>query len=93
MQNVLGMSVVGSDYDELKQYNLAEIYDPTPKSNTKTGSGVATMAEDKDDSTPSDVAVKGSGLENDVIHTERGQADKTSLDLEKAADGAHLTTS
>lgn len=25
------MSVVGSDYEELKRYNLAEIYNPTPK--------------------------------------------------------------
>lgn len=25
------MSVVGSDFEELKQFNLAEIYDPTPK--------------------------------------------------------------
>ncbi|KAL9095534.1 MAG: hypothetical protein Q9165_002405 [Trypethelium subeluteriae] len=30
-KNVCGMSVVGSDYDRLKRYNLAEIYDPTPK--------------------------------------------------------------
>ena len=87
------MSVVGSDYDELKQYNLAEIYDPTSKLNTKTGGGVATMAEKKDDSTPSDVAVRGSGLEDEVIHTEKGQADKTSLDPEMAADGGHLMAS
>lgn len=25
------MSVVGSDFEELKQFNLSEIYDPTPK--------------------------------------------------------------
>ncbi|KAJ5601653.1 THUMP domain protein [Penicillium lagena] len=31
LQNVIGMSVVGSDYDQLKRYNLAEIYAPTPK--------------------------------------------------------------
>lgn len=30
-QNVIGMSVVGSDYDKLKRFNLAELYDPTPK--------------------------------------------------------------
>lgn len=28
---MLGMSVVGSDFENLKRYNLAEIYDPTPK--------------------------------------------------------------
>ncbi|KAL6721025.1 hypothetical protein ACLMJK_000125 [Lecanora helva] len=33
-RNVLGMSVVGSDFEELKQFNLAEIYDPTPKPST-----------------------------------------------------------
>ena len=31
MQNVIGMSVLGSDYDQLKRFNLAELYSPTPK--------------------------------------------------------------
>ena len=31
------MSVVGSDFDELKQFNLAEIYDPTPKPKVEKG--------------------------------------------------------
>ncbi|EEA27451.1 THUMP domain protein [Talaromyces marneffei ATCC 18224] len=31
VQNVIGMSVVGSDYDALKRFNLMEIYSPTPK--------------------------------------------------------------
>ncbi|KAI9801232.1 MAG: hypothetical protein M1825_003506 [Sarcosagium campestre] len=30
-KNICGMSVVGNDYEELKRYNLAEIYDPTKK--------------------------------------------------------------
>ncbi|KAF2500532.1 hypothetical protein BU16DRAFT_249760 [Lophium mytilinum] len=30
-QNVCGMSVVGSDYEQLKRYNIAEIYEPTAK--------------------------------------------------------------
>ncbi|KAL8794026.1 MAG: hypothetical protein Q9195_003432 [Heterodermia aff. obscurata] len=30
-RNVLGMSVVGSDFEKLKRFNLAELYDPTPK--------------------------------------------------------------
>lgn len=30
-QNIMGMSVVGGDYDQLKRYNLAELYSPTPK--------------------------------------------------------------
>ena len=28
------MSIVGSDFEELKQYNLAEILDPKPKPDT-----------------------------------------------------------
>ncbi|GAQ04361.1 uncharacterized protein C25H2.10c [Aspergillus lentulus] len=31
IQNVVGISVAGSDYDKLKRYNLAELYTPTPK--------------------------------------------------------------
>ena len=30
-RNVLGMSVVSGDYERLKRFNLAEIYDPTPR--------------------------------------------------------------
>lgn len=30
-QNIMGMSVVEGDYDQLKRYNLAELYSPTPK--------------------------------------------------------------
>jgi tRNA acetyltransferase TAN1 len=30
-QNVCGMSVVGNDFEELKRFNLAEIYQPTPQ--------------------------------------------------------------
>ncbi len=30
-RNVLGMSVVDSDYDQLKRFNLSEIWDPTPR--------------------------------------------------------------
>lgn len=79
------MSVVGSDYDELKQYNLAEIYDPTPKLKSKTSNGAAAKVEDKDDEPPSVVAV------DDVMPT-MSYDDKTSLDSEKAADDAHLTS-
>ncbi|KAJ5239732.1 hypothetical protein N7468_004351 [Penicillium chermesinum] len=31
VQNVIGMSVVAGDYDELKRYNIAEIYAPSAK--------------------------------------------------------------
>ncbi|GLI73142.1 hypothetical protein PoHVEF18_001352 [Penicillium ochrochloron] len=37
-QNIIGMSVVGSDYDQLKRFNLAEIYDPAPKPEPKDDS-------------------------------------------------------
>ncbi|KAE9994546.1 hypothetical protein EG327_008059 [Venturia inaequalis] len=29
-KNICGVSVVGSDFEELKRYNLSEIFDPTP---------------------------------------------------------------
>jgi hypothetical protein len=35
------MSVVGSDFEELKQYNLAEIYDPTPKPDAESNNAKA----------------------------------------------------
>ncbi|KAJ5916269.1 hypothetical protein N7504_000284 [Penicillium tannophilum] len=41
VQNVIGMSVVGNDYDQLKRFNVAEIYDPSPK-------GVDTPAKEKE---------------------------------------------
>ncbi|KAF6235588.1 hypothetical protein HO173_006271 [Letharia columbiana] len=90
-RNILGMSVVGSDYDELKQYNLAEIYDPTPKLKAKTSIGAAPEVKDKDDKPPSDVAPNGHGPKDDVIPMEKSEDDKTSLDSQKAADDAHLT--
>lgn len=61
------MSVVGSDYDELKQYNLAEIYDPTSKLEAKTSNGAAPVVADE----PSP--------NYDGIPTEKSEDDKTSL--------------
>ena len=87
------MSVVGSDYDELKQYNLAEIYDPTPKLEIKTSSGARAKVEEGDDKSPSDVAANRPGIKDDVVAVENGQDDKTSLDSPKAAEDAHLTAS
>lgn len=31
LQNICGVSVVDTAFDELKRFNLAEIYDPTPR--------------------------------------------------------------
>ncbi|KAJ5104112.1 hypothetical protein N7532_004641 [Penicillium argentinense] len=44
-QNVVGMSVVQGDYDRLKRYNLAEIYNPSPKG-METPKRTKTAAED-----------------------------------------------
>ena len=30
-KNVCGMSVVSKDFEKFKRFNLAELYDPTPK--------------------------------------------------------------
>ena len=85
------MSVVGSDYDDLKQYNLAEIYDPTRKFKVKTSNGAAAEEEDKYDGPPFHVAVNEAGPKDNVIPTEKSDDEKTSLDFQKAADDAHLT--
>ena len=91
MKNVLGMSVVGRDYDELKQYNLAEIYDPKPTlANTSNGAAPEVMV--KDDTLPSNVAANELGPEDAVIPRLKGEDDKTSLDFQEAADNVHLTT-
>ena len=84
------MSVVGGDYDELKQYNLAEIYDPTPKVKPETSNGAAAKTEDN---ASSDMAVNRSGLKDDVVAMGRIQEDKTSLDPQMAAVTARLTSS
>ena len=84
------MSVVGSDYDQLKQYNLAEIYNPTRKLDAKPSNGVADKVEANNDKSPS-VAAEGSGLKDEVVAMRQGLGDKTSLDSQEAADGGLLT--
>ncbi|KAL9106947.1 MAG: hypothetical protein Q9227_008070 [Pyrenula ochraceoflavens] len=39
--NVCGMSVVGSDYDKLKKYNLAEIYQPSQAADKAVSTGLS----------------------------------------------------
>lgn len=34
VQNICGMSVVSDRFEALKRFNLAEIYNPTPKEDT-----------------------------------------------------------
>lgn len=86
MKNVLGMSVVGSDYDDLKQYNLAEIYDPTQQLEAKASNGTAPEVEVKDDSPPLDVVVNESGPKDGGISMEKSEDDKASLESQDAAD-------
>lgn len=86
------MSVVGRDYDELKQYNLAEIYDPTPTLKANTSNGAAPKVEVKDDSPPSNVAASELGPKDAVIPRLKGEDDKTSLDFQEAPDDVHLTS-
>lgn len=76
------MSIVGSDYDELKQYNLAEIHNPTPRITAMTDKGGAPNRENKDDNPHYlNVAAKNeTGPQNDVLLTKRSEDDKSNLD-------------
>ena len=85
------MSVVGSDYDELKQYNLAEIYNPTPKLAAKMSNGAASEVGDRDDNPPSDVAATDPGPRDVVVSTDQSDDDKTSLDSQRVAEDNQLT--
>lgn len=38
-KNICGVSVVGNEYEQLKRYNLAEIYEPTARPDTKPQMG------------------------------------------------------
>ena len=59
-RNVLGMSVVGTDYEDLKRFNLAEIYDPTPQpQNGKAkASKVDVLAPDADTTETTSLAIE-----------------------------------
>ncbi|KAL1303307.1 hypothetical protein AAFC00_006712 [Neodothiora populina] len=64
--NVCGMSVVPSDFEELKRYNLAEIFSPTPKEQPKaeaikaapeeTSNDAKEVAEEESETKPAEVA-------------------------------------
>ena len=86
------MSVVGSDYDELKQYNLAELHDPLSKE-AKMSNGAGPETEGQGNSHPSYVAVNEHGRKDDVIAPEKSEGDKTILDPPRATDDAHLSAS
>lgn len=85
------MSVVGSDFDELKQYNLAEIYHPTSRLKANPSDGAAPKVQVNDDSHPADVAVNELGSEDAVASRSKSENNKTSLDFQATADDIHLT--
>ncbi|KAL8681064.1 MAG: hypothetical protein Q9186_002776 [Xanthomendoza sp. 1 TL-2023] len=52
-RNILGMSIVGSDFEKLKRFNVAEIYEPTPiKETLKTPYCNSEDVPDNPDFTP-----------------------------------------
>lgn len=87
------MSVVGSDYDELKQYNLAELHDPSSKLEAKMSNGAGPETEGQGNSHPSYVAANELGRKDNVVAPEKSKGDKTILDPPQAADDAHLSAS
>ena len=87
------MSVVGSNYDELKQYNLAELRDPSAKLEAKMSNGAGPETEGQGDSHPSYVAANEVGRKDDVVAPEESEGDKTILDPPWAADDAHPSAS
>lgn len=44
-KNICGMSVVGPDWDKLKRFNLAEIYQPSQKGEPSAGGAEAQKRE------------------------------------------------
>ena len=81
-KNVLGMSVVDSSFEELKQFNLAEIYDPSPKPNTDKSQPTSTPNTIKDEPAPTSVAEEGKAEPTPVDRT------KSDATLGHASQGA-----
>ena len=76
------MSIVGSDFEKLKRFNLAEIYDPTPKpeaeKNSAALSGLVTQENERTSNTKPDDKPIGKIKEGD---------DDSSLKLKAEKDG------
>ena len=83
------MSVVGSDYDELKQYNLAELHDPSSKLEAKTSNVAGPETEGQGNSHPSVMAANKLGRKDDMVAPEKSEGDKTIVDPPREADNAH----
>ena len=59
------MSVVGSDFEDLKQYNLAEIFDPTPKPDSGKSNAATSTIENGKANDESTTEVAGKSDDND----------------------------
>ncbi|KKZ62496.1 hypothetical protein EMCG_03109 [[Emmonsia] crescens] len=64
------MSVVGPDYDDLKRYNLSEIYYPTPK---PAPTPAPAIAVEKNNDVPSDSDMKASSTPAAVLVVVQGE--------------------
>jgi tRNA acetyltransferase TAN1 len=101
-QNICGVSVVDHRFEELKRYNISEIFDPTPKEEavkeraevvTKVET-VPTVAEDKDGAAATeevaDKVVEGDGVvsitDDDATKDEDDQGDVSVVKDELQAD-------
>ena len=85
-KNILGMSVVGSDFEELKQFNLAEIYDPTPKPSVEHDKPSSAHDAEEEHSTLTSTAI-----ETNLKPTSDGQ--KTNSTRLDGVDGQHADSS
>ncbi|PGH30308.1 tRNA acetyltransferase TAN1 [[Emmonsia] crescens] len=70
VQNICGMSVVGPDYDDLKRYNLSEIYYPTPK---PAPTPAPAIAVENNNDVPSDGDMKASSTPAAVLVVVQGE--------------------
>ena len=78
MQNICGVSVVDHRFEELKRYNISEIFDPTPKEEAKV--------EKVDAVEKAEEAVKEEGDEKKVVVTaETGK--EVATDAKSTDDG------
>lgn len=72
------MSVVGGDFEGLKQFNLAEIYDPTPKPDAEKSNDTKAKAEAKDGHRRANTSSpeSQSELSKDAVTDDLASADK-----------------
>jgi hypothetical protein len=64
-QNICGVSVVDHRFEELKRYNISEIFDPTPKEEAKV--------EKRDDGEDGEKVIETAKDENAVVAAETGK--------------------